>query len=212
MQPQMPLEPGQYYHIYDRGNNRGNISREERNYAYFMRLWAKHIDPVADTFAYCLMRNHFHFLVQIKTELVLGTGAIAPSDSGIVIHRFNNLLNGYAKAISKAYGRTGSLFQKHFGRKAVTSDRYFLALIAYIHRSPQKHGFVEDFRTYPYSSCAVLVSDRPTRLKRAQVLLWFGGSRQFTEFHQALAAPALPESLMELDEDQSSSRPTWSAA
>ena len=55
----VPLERGKYYHIYNRGNNRENIFLQERNYAYFLKLYARHIEPVADTFAYCLMRNHF---------------------------------------------------------------------------------------------------------------------------------------------------------
>jgi putative transposase len=63
-----PLQPGQYYHIYNRGNNRENVFIEKRNYPYFLKLYARHIEPVADTYAYCLLRNHFHFLVRIKTE------------------------------------------------------------------------------------------------------------------------------------------------
>jgi len=62
-----PLCYGQYYHIYNRGNNRENIFVEERNYRYFLKLYVKYIEPVADTYAYCLLRNHFHFLVRIKT-------------------------------------------------------------------------------------------------------------------------------------------------
>ena len=61
-----PLEHGQYYHIYNRGNNRENIFVENRNYRHFLKLYAKHITPVADTYAYCLLRNHYHFLVRIK--------------------------------------------------------------------------------------------------------------------------------------------------
>ncbi len=62
----IPLEPGKFYHVYNRGNNRENIFNEEQNYAYFLKLYAFHIGPIADTFAYCLMRNHFHLSVRIK--------------------------------------------------------------------------------------------------------------------------------------------------
>ncbi len=62
-----PLQPGGYYHIYNRGNNREDLFREERNYRYFLQLYVYHVYPIADTFAYCLMRNHFHLLVRIKT-------------------------------------------------------------------------------------------------------------------------------------------------
>jgi REP element-mobilizing transposase RayT len=68
MQRLPALQPGKYYHIYNRGINRENIFFETRNYPYFLELYAKYIEPIANTFAYCLMRNHFHLLVRIKTE------------------------------------------------------------------------------------------------------------------------------------------------
>ena len=169
----IPLVHGKYYHIYNRGNNRENIFIEERNYAYFLKLYAQYIEPNADTFAYCLMRNHFHLLVAIKDL----TGLKEPSQY------FSNLFNSYAKAINKAYQRTGALFQRPFGRIEITSDAYFLVLTAYIHQNPQRHGFVKDFRSWPYSSYSALLSENPTRLKRDMVLAWFGGKKQLEEFH-----------------------------
>ncbi len=63
-----PLLCNTYYHIYNRGTNGENIFVEERNYEYFLKLYEKHISPIADTFAYCLLRNHFHISVRIKSE------------------------------------------------------------------------------------------------------------------------------------------------
>lgn len=61
------IRPDQTYHVHNRGNNRENILVEERNYQHFLKLYAKYIEPVGDTYAYCLLGNHFHFLVRIKT-------------------------------------------------------------------------------------------------------------------------------------------------
>lgn len=78
----VPLEHGQYYHIYNRGNNRENLFVEERNYLYFLKLYGQHIEPVASTFAYCLLPNHFHILVQIKeVEDLTGLQDLSPSFS-----------------------------------------------------------------------------------------------------------------------------------
>lgn len=63
-----PLLYDTYYHIYNRGNNRENIFIQERNYTYFMNLYAKYIEPITDTFAYCLLRNHFHVSLRTKSE------------------------------------------------------------------------------------------------------------------------------------------------
>jgi len=185
------LQYGQYYHVYSRGNNQENLFFEERNYRYFLKLNARYIEPIGDTYAYCLLRNHFHLLVRIKTveeQETLETLRVSetprvfkPKKPG---QQFGNLFNAYAKAINKAYGRTGSLFQNPFGRILVDSDAYLVYLITYIHQNPQKHGFVDDFRVWPYSSYHAMLSEKPTHLEREEVLAWFAGPTAFQASHQ----------------------------
>jgi len=62
------LLPENYYHIYNHGNADDNIFRDDENYIYFLKRYAAFINPVADTLAYCLLPNHFHFVVQFKKE------------------------------------------------------------------------------------------------------------------------------------------------
>jgi hypothetical protein len=98
--------------------------------------------------------------------------------------QFGHLFNAYSKAINKAYGRTGSLFEHPFERIEVTSERYLMRLVTYIHRNPQTHGLVGDFRDWPYSSYDALCSTQPTRLRRDEVLAWFGGPAQVVATHR----------------------------
>jgi REP element-mobilizing transposase RayT len=71
------LHYGGYYHIFNRGNNRERIFREPRNYNYFLKLYEKYIPLVVDTFAFCLLSNHFHLLVRVKTaEEQVNSGSI----------------------------------------------------------------------------------------------------------------------------------------
>ena len=63
-----PLLYDTYYHIYNRGVNRENIFIEERNYDLFLKLFEKHLLPVADLFAYCMLRNHFHISLRVRSE------------------------------------------------------------------------------------------------------------------------------------------------
>ncbi len=185
MQKVEKLFPGFFYHIYHRGNNRENIFFEEMNYRYFFDLWVKYIIPIAETYAYCLMRNHFHFLIKIResidTSEVLKTSEV--SIHTYISKQFSNMFNAYAKAINKKYNRTGSLFQTRFGRKRITSDPYLLNLIHYIHFNPQKHGFVEDFREYPYSSYHSFLTNKKTNIAREAVIDLFGDVCEFIDFH-----------------------------
>jgi putative transposase len=56
-----PLRHGGSYHIYNRGVNREHLFVEERNYRYVLQLYARHVEPIAETHAYCLLRNHLQY-------------------------------------------------------------------------------------------------------------------------------------------------------
>lgn len=175
-----PLQPGRYYHIYNRGNNRENLFYEERNYRHFLKLYARYVEPVADTYAYCLLKNHFHLLVRIKAfaEMAQSIKPLNPS------RQLGHLFNAYSKAINKAYRRTGSLFEHPFERIEVRSEQHLLRLVTYIHQNPQKHGLIADFRDWPYCSYHALCSTLPSRLRRDEVLAWFGGPAELVAAHR----------------------------
>ena len=178
-----PLEPNIIYHVYNRGNNGERIFIEERNYEYFMQLYDKYISPIADTFAYCLMPNHFHFLIRIKENQERGSFE-EPRSSDPISKQFATFFGTYSKAINKAYSRTGRLFEDRFKRKPVTNDRYFRTLVTYIHQNPQRHGLIDDFRDWPYSSFGALASHKQTKLAKDEVLDWFDNREGFLDFHQ----------------------------
>lgn len=230
-----PLQYGDYYHIYNRGNNSENLFREEANYHYFLALYAKYIPPVANTYAYALLRNHFHLLTRIKTiteqetywntlpvaEKILLRGRRARHLTGVAedvadhpllafqpcepSQAFSNLFNAYTRTINNKYGRTGALFERPFERIQVDNDGYFCALVVYIHRNPQTHGFVDDFRQWPFSSYTAISTRSRTRIERDAVLTWFSGGASFQQAHeQALVAPPQwPLSSTKADENPS---------
>jgi REP element-mobilizing transposase RayT len=68
MNTKQPLEYDSYFHIYNRGINGEDLFLETSNYEHFLNLYSKYIDPIAETYAWCLMKNHFHFLVRIRSE------------------------------------------------------------------------------------------------------------------------------------------------
>ena len=175
------LEPGYYYHIYNRGNNREKLFYEEWNYSYFMELYEKYIHPIAETYAYCLMGNHFHFLIQTKDLEVLEPNLI---DKRPLWRNFADFFNAYAKMINLNYGRTGSLFQERYRRKKVDSENYLQQLIHYIHMNPVKHGLTDRCEDYPYSSYLTILSGKATNLKIEEVISLFHDKKNFIYFHK----------------------------
>ena len=116
-----------YYHIYNRGNNLEDIFKDNENYSYFLKLYTRYIHPIAETFAYCLLPNHFHMLIRTRTPeeqteqtntlKVLETFRVSSSKRMLEpSQQFSNMFNAYTKSINKRYRRTGSLFEHPFGR------------------------------------------------------------------------------------------------
>ncbi len=177
----LKLLPSGCYHIYNRGNNKETLFKEPKNYNFFLGLWKKYIEPVAETYCYNLLPNHFHFFIRTRTtRLYSGNAEILKSEH--YSKAFADLFNAYAKAINKLYNRSGSLFQERFRRKEVNEDTYFTNLVAYIITNAVKHGFCETVEANPYSAYHALVSDKPTLLLRSEVLEWFGGKERFINF------------------------------
>lgn len=186
-----PIEHEKYYHIYNRGINGEILFREPDNYRHFLRLYEKYIDPVAETFAWCLLRNHFHLLVRIKEEDEIASSRPdrfskpVRSPATKQPHQyFSNLFNAYTKAYNKRHNRHGALFERPFRRIQITHEKYFKNMVCYIHNNPVKHGFVDDMVEYPWSSYLSIISVKPTKLQREAVLGWFNSKNNFRIFHQ----------------------------
>jgi putative transposase len=188
MQTKQPIEKGNYYHIYNRGNNRSDIFFEKDNYSYFLKLYDKYISPVAETFAWCLLKNHFHLLVRIKNDDEINAEQLSYSttEKPKTINpsrQFSHLFNAYTQAINKKYNRTGSLFENTFERKLVSSEKYFQQLIFYIHNNPVHHGLVDNLVEYHWSSYQSVVSEKETKLKRKEVIEAFDDKQNFIFYH-----------------------------
>jgi putative transposase len=185
MQIIQSLEYGNYYHIYNRGINGENLFKETKNHYHFLNLYSKHIDPIAETFAWCLLKNHFHLLVRIKTfEEIISNQEDFEIKKIIAPHQsFGNLFNAYTKSINKSINRHGALFERPFKRKLIDNEHYLQTLIKYIHFNPVNHGFCEHPLEYPWSSYFSCVSDKPTKLQRAKIISFFGDIDNFKNTH-----------------------------
>ena len=188
MEAKTRLLHGHYYHIYNRGNNSSPIFFETENYYHFLRLYAKYIEPIAETYAWCLLKNHFHLLVRIKEkEEIIATDLTYNTTTQPKViepyRQFSHLFNAYTQAINKRHHRTGSLFENKYERKLVTTEEYFQQLIFYIHNNPVHHGLVKQMSLYPWSSYETMLSEKPTMLQRNKVIDFFFGKENYIYYH-----------------------------
>ena len=132
--------PGHYYHIYNRGANREPIFCEQDNYEFVLRRIKRYLGELALTLiAYCLMPNHYHWLVRQDGE----------QPAGLLAQR---VFNSYTKAYNKRYERTGTLFEGPY--KVIQIDRpvHLLHLCRYVHANPVRGGLVVEIEQWPYSN------------------------------------------------------------
>ena len=156
----IPFLPDQYYHFYNRGNNRQPVFFEHENYLFFLRRFKRFVIGYVDVIAYCLMPTHYHILVRVKQFIekiseVLETSEIstprqeASKQVSLAMQKFGI---SYTKAINKRFGRVGALFQGQFQGKPVQSYEHLLNLCVYIHTNPVKDGLVALPENWEYSN------------------------------------------------------------
>ena len=131
---------GEYYHIFNRGVGRNPIFFTPANYEYCLRLVKRYVTQYAVTIiAYCLMPNHYHFLLRQESDLSLS--------------KFIGVLfNAYAQAVNKQETRSGSLFEGRFRHRRIDREEYLTQLCRYIHLNPVKARLAQRPEDWPYSN------------------------------------------------------------
>ncbi|HNV95189.1 MAG TPA: hypothetical protein PKG63_01845 [Bacteroidales bacterium] len=200
-----------YYHIYNHANGFENIFNEERNYYFFLEKYQFYISPIADTLAYCLMPNHFHLLIKIKSEEELrGLWSTSQkfADKGSrktfekfgvekgewngfekfeaeksITKQFSKLFSCYTQSFNKVYNRRGSLFVPNYKRKEITSEDYLKQVFIYIHNNPVKHGFVKKPEQWNFSSYNAYIYDEEQFLKKNLILGYFDSVESLKTAH-----------------------------
>jgi len=131
---------GGVYHVYNRGANRQPIFRSDENYrSLLLRVKKYASDWDVTAIAYCLMPNHYHFVLRQDGQRPL---------NGFMQAVFNS----YTKAFNKMCNRTGTLFEGPFRALPVTQENYLLHLCRYIHLNPLAAGLVTSLDDWFYSN------------------------------------------------------------
>lgn len=149
----MNFENGNIYHVYNRGNEKQQIFFTNANYNFFLRKIEKYVQPNCDILAWCLMPNHFHFLIHAN-EKSCAVVTEKPFPIYSLVNGLRLLLSSYTKAINVQQSRTGNLFQQKTKSKSVSQGKEDYSAIAfhYIHQNPLKAKLVDKIEDWQYSS------------------------------------------------------------
>jgi len=178
--------PGEYFHIYNRGNAKEKIFVEEQDFSFFLMRLKQNLFPdqedrgqsrlqslPPDSFSvvcYCLMPNHFHFLMRQNTDLPI---------SKLLL----KLCTSYSMYFNKKYNRVGHIFQDQFKQVWIGDNEYLTWLSAYIHQNPKVAGLANNIKKYPWSSYLDFIGERNDSLCRKEIILsQFNSVRDYENF------------------------------
>lgn len=180
-----------------RANGSELLFRNEDNYHFFLYRYLKYISPVAQTLAWALLPNHFHFLMRIRDtdELLryyLAVKGKYPQEtewaSELVMQQFSNLLNSYAKSYNRIYNRKGALFIDYLRRVPVESGEQLLNTVFYIHNNAVHHRICDRIDQWRWTSYHEYISTRGFDLAdKKEVMGHFPDLASFIEFHRKVA-------------------------
>lgn len=145
----MQLIDGSFYPIYNRGNDKQPIFFQDNNYEYFLNKVKQYLVPNSNLLAWCLMPNHFHFLIQANSSS-LKVVKETPLRINALTEGIRLMLSSYTRAIQKQESKTGSLFQQKTKFKCV--DKYLASAFHYIHQNPYRAGMANRLEEYRWSS------------------------------------------------------------
>lgn len=184
-----------FYHIYNRGVEKRTIFEDEQDYKVFLKYLKEILclpDPSnkntiftlrgqsykaekkplknyfgqIDLLAYCLMPNHFHFLIKQMEKFSL---------EGFM----RALMTRYSMYFNKKYDRVGSLFQGRYKAVLVDEESYLLHLSRYIHLNPSE--FTDNLKS-AYSSYSEYLGERNTSWVKPEKILSFFNQANIIDF------------------------------
>ncbi len=163
--------PGAYYHVMNRGLSRRNIFLEDKDRERFLELLGETSRQwKVEIFAYCLLDNHYHILLQTPGA---GLARAMRHLDGIYTQRFN-----------RAHHRDGPLFWGRYKAILIDAEEYFLSVVRYVHQNPVGAGIVTDMDRYRWSSQRAYLQKGvgPGWLNTESVMSRFRGLRQYQEY------------------------------
>ncbi|HLF20109.1 MAG TPA: transposase [Bacteroidota bacterium] len=168
----MIIEPGSFYHVYNRGNNKEPIFLEKKNYDFFLKRMKFYFDSdKIHATIYCLMPNHYHLVIRPQHGIDLSN----------IMRAFTT---SYVKSYNKWNNRVGHLFQGDSQAKLVESEEYLIHLCRYIHLNPVTAGLVAHPEDWVYSDYKLWISEDNATQVAAVTLRneLVGGGKEYQKF------------------------------
>lgn len=177
----MYLIQNEFYHIYNRGNNKQTIFFNDENYIFFIKKIREQLALCSEIICYCLMPSHFHIIIQANEKSVTERMSFGGKPMQEFAYRVGILLSSYSQAINKQNNTTGSLFQQKTKAKILSEqiegilENYLENCFFYVHNNPFEAGLVNNLREWQWSSYLDYIDARKGTLCNKQLFFELTG-------------------------------------
>ena len=180
--------PDAWYHVMNRGRRAEAVFLGKKDYIRFLDLLKETVDMwKLRVSAYCLMKNHYHLLVQTPDA---NLSRCMRHIDGVYTQRFN-----------RAHHQDGQLFRGRYKSILIDADSYLLELTRYIHRNPIEAGIVKRMEQYPWTSHSGYLSDskKGEWLHKDFVLSMFSDNRRLAiKRYKEFVSSDLPDEINDI--------------
>jgi REP element-mobilizing transposase RayT len=191
------IEEGGVYHLYNKAVSDLVLFREEKDYLFFVTKYQKYFNNYFDTFAYCLIPNHFHFMIRVKANEEI-KDAVKKENSAAAIKylngessfnhfisdQFRRFFSSFAIKYNNKYHHEGAVFRKRIKKVRVSTDGSIQRLLCYIHHNPIHHKLTEEYSHWNYSSYNDYFDNAKIIIAKKWMINWLGNKSIFNEIHK----------------------------
>ncbi len=193
-----------HYHLVFKCHGDLLLFKTDDNKHYFLRRFTFFLSLYIDCWAWCLLNNHAHMIVKVRSasEIETAINALPEADKTVSMKKwvtqidnercFNEVMErqvgrfmvSYTNSYNKFFNRTGGLFQSPFRRSMIQDESHLQQAIIYVHANTQRHSLIRDFRNHKFSSYHEIVLGKSSLVNVSRVLEFLGGKEKFIELHE----------------------------
>ncbi len=175
------------------------LFKDDDDFQFFLAKYIKYFSSYLETYAYCLIPNHFHFLIRVKNREEIEIGAIKEQTKAIkrfiseeisinelLSNQFKRFFSSVSIKYNNKYKHEGPIFIRKLKRIKVSKNGTIQYLVCYIHHNPIHHGLANNFEDWNFSSYNSYYSKHSTNIAKNIMLEWLGGLNVFDEIHDSL--------------------------
>jgi len=178
--PKIHIE-GAIYYVTSRGDNNCEIFTDAADYSMYLELLKKYQGQYGfQLYVYCLLPNHLHLLIELKTGLTISE----------IMH---DLSSNYTKYFNAKHDRKGHLFQERYKMVLAEKEKYLAPIAEYIYQNPGKLGLCKNAEEYKYSMIQGIAS--APAAPRNDVIARTARS-EATKQDEAISKPQVTEELV----------------